>query len=78
MRYKEKYELPDDKAEADWIWSKAPIYEVVDRWLYKRSFGVPLLRCLLPNEAKTMMEETHRGIFTAHQDANTLARKLVI
>lgn len=32
----------------------------------------------VPNEAKTVMDEAHRGIYAAHQGANTLARKLVI
>lgn len=46
--------------------------------MYKKSFGWPLLRCLLPPDANQVIEEAHRGICAAHQGAHTLARKLVL
>ncbi|XP_019183571.1 PREDICTED: uncharacterized protein LOC109178405 [Ipomoea nil] len=78
VRYKQKLELPDKKEDDDRIRRWAPSYELVDGLLYKWSYGSPLLHCLSPEEAKTVMAAAHRGICAAHQGANTLARKLII
>ncbi|XP_019184747.1 PREDICTED: uncharacterized protein LOC109179701 [Ipomoea nil] len=73
-----KSELPDKKGDAGRIRRQASSYELVDGLLYKRSYGGPLLRCLSPKETKTVMAAAHRGIYAAHQGANTLAIKLII
>lgn len=46
--------------------------------LYKRSFGGPLLKCVLPEQAEEVMTEVHEGICSAHQGANTLSRKIIL
>ncbi|XP_019158447.1 PREDICTED: uncharacterized protein LOC109155173 [Ipomoea nil] len=78
QNYNEKGELPNNPIVAARVRRKAPSFDVIDRRLYKRSFGGPLLRCLLRPEAEMIMEEAHWGICAAHQGAHTLARKLVI
>ncbi|XP_019184818.1 PREDICTED: uncharacterized protein LOC109179780 [Ipomoea nil] len=78
IRYKQKAELPDNKEDADCIRRRAPSFELVDGLLYKRSDGRPLLCSLLPEEARTVMAATHRGICEAPQGDNTLAKKLIV
>ncbi|XP_019166519.1 PREDICTED: uncharacterized protein LOC109162254 [Ipomoea nil] len=77
-RYKEKGELPDDPVVAARVCHKAPSFEIIEGQLYKRSFGGPLLKCLLRTDAEKITDEAHRGICAAHQGAHTLARKLVV
>ncbi|XP_019150219.1 PREDICTED: uncharacterized protein LOC109147035 [Ipomoea nil] len=77
-RFIEKGELPEDPGVAARVRRKAPSFQIVDGQLYKRSFGGPLLRCLLRPEAEKIIDEAHRGICAAHQGAHTLARKLVV
>ncbi|XP_019150529.1 PREDICTED: uncharacterized protein LOC109147322 [Ipomoea nil] len=77
-RFKETGELPEDPGAAARVRRKAPSFEIIDGQLYKRSFGGPLLKCLLRTEAEKIMDEAHRGICAAHQGAHTLPRKLVV
>lgn len=70
--------LPEDQDRAAKLKRRAPSYEIVDSRLYKRSFGGPLLKCLLPNQAKEVMDEVHSGICSAHQGVNTLSRKILL
>ncbi|XP_019200121.1 PREDICTED: uncharacterized protein LOC109193759 [Ipomoea nil] len=77
-RFKETGELPEDPGVAARIRRKAPSFQIIGGQMYKRSFGGPLLKCLLQPEAERIMDEAHRGICAAHQGAHTLARKLVV
>ncbi|XP_019191514.1 PREDICTED: uncharacterized protein LOC109186061 [Ipomoea nil] len=77
-RFIEKGELPEDPGVAAKVRRKAPSFRIIDGLLYKKSFGGPLLKCLLRPEAEKIMDEAHRGICAAHQGAHTLARKLVV
>ncbi|XP_019173823.1 PREDICTED: uncharacterized protein LOC109169395 [Ipomoea nil] len=77
-RFKETGELPDDQGVTARIRRKAPSFQIIDGQMYKRSFGGPLLKCLLRPEAERIMDEAHRGICAAHQGAHTPARKLVV
>ncbi|XP_019172913.1 PREDICTED: uncharacterized protein LOC109168354 [Ipomoea nil] len=76
-RFKETGELPNDPGVAARVRRKAPSFQIINGQMYKRSFGGPLLKCLLRPEAEKIMDEAHRGICVAHQGAHTLARKLV-
>ncbi|XP_019161960.1 PREDICTED: uncharacterized protein LOC109158496 [Ipomoea nil] len=71
-------ELPEDPGVAARVRRKAPSFEIIDGQLYKRSFGGPLLKCLLRSEPEKIMDEAHRGICAAHQGTHTLTRKLVV
>ncbi|XP_019197688.1 PREDICTED: uncharacterized protein LOC109191483 [Ipomoea nil] len=77
-RYKETGKLPEDSGVAARVRRKAPSFEIIDEQIYKRSFGGPLLKCLLRPEAEKIMDEAHHRICAAHQGAHTLARKLVV
>ncbi|KAL8105088.1 hypothetical protein AgCh_029034 [Apium graveolens] len=48
----------------------------IDGILYKRSFVVPYLRCLRPDEARLALEEVHEGICGQHLGGRALAHKI--
>ncbi|GKU97770.1 hypothetical protein SLEP1_g10862 [Rubroshorea leprosula] len=56
---------------------KASRYTLVDGVLYKRSFSLPLLRCLNPYEAEYALREVHEGVCGSHVGARTLAHKVL-
>ncbi|GKV13510.1 hypothetical protein SLEP1_g24510 [Rubroshorea leprosula] len=49
--------VPEDRQEAMKLRKKASRYTLVDGALYKRSFSLPLLRCLNPYEAEYALRE---------------------
>ncbi|GKV14629.1 hypothetical protein SLEP1_g25472 [Rubroshorea leprosula] len=49
--------VPEDKQEAMKFRKKASRYTLIDEVLYKRSFSLPLLRCLSPYEAEYSLRE---------------------
>ncbi|GKV25870.1 hypothetical protein SLEP1_g35251 [Rubroshorea leprosula] len=55
--------IPKDRQEAMKLRKKASRYTLVDEVLYKRSFSLPLLRCLNPYEAEYALREVHEGPF---------------
>ncbi|GKV37551.1 hypothetical protein SLEP1_g45572 [Rubroshorea leprosula] len=56
---------------------KASRYTLVHGALYKRSFSLPLLRCLSPYEAEYALHEVHEGVCGSHISARTLAHKIL-
>ncbi|GKV07135.1 hypothetical protein SLEP1_g18937 [Rubroshorea leprosula] len=58
--------VPEDKQEAMRLRKKASWYTLVDGVLYKRSFSLPLLRCLNPYEAEYALQEVHEGVCGSH------------
>ncbi|GKV53008.1 hypothetical protein SLEP1_g59558, partial [Rubroshorea leprosula] len=69
--------IPEDKQEAMRLRKKASRYTLVDGILYKRSFSLPLLRCLNPYEAEYALREVHEGVCGSHVGARTLAHKVL-
>ncbi|GKV04476.1 hypothetical protein SLEP1_g16631 [Rubroshorea leprosula] len=63
--------------EAMKLRKKASRYTFVDGVLYKRSFSLPLLRCLNPYEAEYALREVHEGVCGSHVGARTLAHKVL-
>ena len=61
--------LPTDKMEARKIYVKALRYTLIEGVLYKKSFLIPYLKCLMPQEAETTLKEVHEGICGQHQGA---------
>ncbi|GKV48140.1 hypothetical protein SLEP1_g54971 [Rubroshorea leprosula] len=59
--------VPEDKQEAMKLRRKASRYSLVGGVLYKRSFSLPLLRCLSPYEAKYALCEVHEGVSGSHK-----------
>ncbi|GKV01681.1 hypothetical protein SLEP1_g14220 [Rubroshorea leprosula] len=69
--------VPEDRQEAMKLRKKASRYTLVDEVLYKRSFSLPLLRCLNPYEAEYALREVHEGVCGSHVGARTLAHKVL-
>ncbi|GKV34199.1 hypothetical protein SLEP1_g42596 [Rubroshorea leprosula] len=69
--------VPEDKQQAMRLRKKASQYTLVDGVLYKRSFSLPLLRCLNPYEAENAIREMHEGVCGSHVSARTLAHKVL-
>ncbi|GKV50077.1 hypothetical protein SLEP1_g56793 [Rubroshorea leprosula] len=69
--------VPEDRQEAMKLRRKASRYTLVDGVLYKRSFSLPLLRCLNPYEAEYALREVREGVCGSHVDARTLAYKVL-
>ncbi|GKV17197.1 hypothetical protein SLEP1_g27733 [Rubroshorea leprosula] len=69
--------VPEDKQEEMRLRKKASQYTLVDGVLYKRSFSLPLLRCLNPYEAEYALWEVHEGVCGSHIGARTLAHKVL-
>ncbi|GKV47270.1 hypothetical protein SLEP1_g54184 [Rubroshorea leprosula] len=69
--------LPEDRQEAMKLRRKASRYTLIDGVLYKRSFSLPLLRCLNPYEAEYALREVHEGVCGSHVGARTLAHKVL-
>ncbi|GKV48654.1 hypothetical protein SLEP1_g55455 [Rubroshorea leprosula] len=67
--------VPADKQEEMRLRKKASLYTLVNDVLYKRSFSLPLLRCLNPYEAEYAFREVHEGVCGSHTGARTLAHK---
>ncbi|GKV37361.1 hypothetical protein SLEP1_g45403 [Rubroshorea leprosula] len=69
--------VPEDRQEAMKLRRKASRYTLIDGVLYKRSFSLPLLRCLNPYEAEYALREVHEGVCGSHVGAQTLAHKVL-
>ncbi|GLU06784.1 hypothetical protein SLE2022_237810 [Rubroshorea leprosula] len=69
--------VPEDRQEAMKLRKKASRYTLVDGVLYKRSFSLPLPRCLNPYEAEYALREVHEGVCGSHVGARTLAHKVL-
>ncbi|GKV48858.1 hypothetical protein SLEP1_g55649 [Rubroshorea leprosula] len=67
--------VPGDKQEEMKLRRKASRYTLVGDILYKRSYSLPLLRCLTPYEAEYALREVHEGVCSNHVGARTLAHK---
>ncbi|XP_064966995.1 uncharacterized protein LOC135613912 [Musa acuminata AAA Group] len=77
LRFKHDEILPTDEASARCVCRAQAWYSEVNGRLYKRSFSHPLLRCLGPEEAQTVLAEVHEGICGEHIDGWTLAYKIL-
>ena len=69
--------LPDDRHETRRLKVRASRFLMLQGILYKRSFSLPYLRCLAPDEAKYVMREIHKGICGNHSGARALQKKIV-
>ncbi|GKV32500.1 hypothetical protein SLEP1_g41100 [Rubroshorea leprosula] len=69
--------LPEDKKEAMRLRKKASRYTLVEGVLYKRSFSLPLLRCLNPYEAEYALREVHEGIYGRYMKVSTGAMSVL-
>ncbi|XP_065012910.1 uncharacterized protein LOC135641476 [Musa acuminata AAA Group] len=77
LRFKRDGTLPPDEATARRLRRTYAWYSEMDGRLYKRSFTYPLLRCLEPDEARTVLAEVHEGVCGEHIGGRTLAHKIL-
>ncbi|XP_065023217.1 uncharacterized protein LOC135649048 [Musa acuminata AAA Group] len=66
LRFKRDGTLPPDEATARRLCRTHSWYSEVGGRLYKRSFTYPLLWCLEPDEARTVLAEVHEGVYGEH------------
>ncbi|XP_071709259.1 uncharacterized protein [Rutidosis leptorrhynchoides] len=72
INYHKDGTLPTDSVLARKIRMKAPMYVIRDNVLYKKSFLSPLLRCVGPQEAETVIREVHEGTCEMHSGFRTV------
>ncbi|XP_064971643.1 uncharacterized protein LOC135616384 [Musa acuminata AAA Group] len=77
LRFKRDGTLPHDEVAARRLRRTHAWYTEVSGRLYRRSFTYPLLRCLEPNEAQTILAEIHEGVCGEHIGGRTLAHKIL-
>uniref|UniRef100_A0A804J640 Uncharacterized protein n=1 Tax=Musa acuminata subsp. malaccensis TaxID=214687 RepID=A0A804J640_MUSAM len=77
LRFKRDGTLPPDEGAARRLRRMHAWYTEESGHLYKRSFTYPLLRCLEPGEARTVLAETHDGVCGGHISGRTLAHKIL-
>ncbi|XP_021853697.2 uncharacterized protein [Spinacia oleracea] len=71
--YKATAILPENPEEAKKIKKDGPWYIIYMGRLYKRSFSLPLLRCLSAYESEKLIEEIHEGSCGNHVGGKTLS-----
>ncbi|XP_064955645.1 uncharacterized protein LOC103986523 [Musa acuminata AAA Group] len=77
LSFKRDGTLPLDEVAARRLRRTHAWYTEESSRLYRRSFTYPLLRCLEPDEAQTVLAETHEGICGEHISGRTLAHKIL-
>lgn len=68
---------PSDPRKAEIVRRRTSSYSVINRVLYKRSFTVPLLKCIEGEQADYVLAEIHEGICGQHLGGRSLARKVL-
>ena len=61
IAYLRRDELQEEKTEAHILQLKVARYVLYDEKLYRKGYLMPLLKCILPMEAKNIMWEIHEG-----------------
>ncbi|XP_065049163.1 uncharacterized protein LOC135679386 [Musa acuminata AAA Group] len=77
LRFKWDGTLPHDEVAARRLRRTHAWYTEESGRLYRRSFTYPLLRCLEPDEAQTVLAEIHEGVCGEHSGGRTLAHKIL-
>ncbi|XP_071715219.1 uncharacterized protein [Rutidosis leptorrhynchoides] len=77
LRYLHDGGLPIDKAEARRIRVTAPMYEVINGALHRKSYNGPLLRCLTNDESLNVVKEMHEGVCSQHSGFRTVASRIM-
>ncbi|XP_058084614.1 uncharacterized protein LOC131232410 [Magnolia sinica] len=78
VRYLNKGELPEDRAEARRLKIRASRYTILNRTLYKKGYYTPLLRCLNPSKADYVLRKIYEGICENYSGGQSLAHKFGI
>ena len=73
---KDNYALTDPILKRQ-LEKRAARYTILNDTLYKKSFTLPLLRCLTHSEATYVLKEIHEGICDNHLGGRALALKVL-
>ena len=77
LHYLQDDTLPTDRDEAKKLRRLAPQYLVYEEKLYKKSFTLPLLRCIRPSKADYALREMHKWIYGNHLGGKAVAHKIL-
>ncbi|CAL8168858.1 unnamed protein product [Prunus armeniaca] len=77
IQFLQNQTLPTNPAEARRVRYSSARYLIINGDLYKRSFSLPYLRCLTPEEGNYVLREIHEGICNNHSGAQSLAHKTI-
>lgn len=77
VRYLKEGWLPEDKTEARKIQIRVACFVIIDDVLYRRGYSLPYLRCASSEEADYVLHEIHERICGNHDEARSLARKVL-
>jgi ribonuclease HI len=69
--------LPSEKKSAMRLKMKAGRFTILNGFLYRRRFTLPLLKCISTEERNYVLREIHEGICGSHSGARVLAHKAV-
>ncbi|XP_062089371.1 uncharacterized protein LOC133795918 [Humulus lupulus] len=75
IQYLKERTEPDIMDQSRSLKAKVARYTLINEQFYRMSFNCPCLRCLNPNEAKSLIEEIHEGICGNHSGGWSLAHK---
>jgi ribonuclease HI len=67
--------LPSDQTEAQRIARRAKAFFLIDGELYKRGAASILMRCILGDQGRELLQEIYAGAFGHHTGPRTLVRK---
>ncbi|CAB4269367.1 unnamed protein product [Prunus armeniaca] len=68
---------PANPVEARKLRMKAARYALIENVIFKKSFSVPYLRCLIPSEVEWTLKELHEGTCGNHSGGRSLAHKAI-
>nr|XP_017227761.1 PREDICTED: uncharacterized protein LOC108203368 [Daucus carota subsp. sativus] len=68
--------LPTNADDARKLQVRALKYVLIEGILYRKSFVIPYLRCLRPDEAREALREVHEGVCGQHLGGRALAHKI--
>ncbi|XP_077228325.1 uncharacterized protein LOC143861268 [Tasmannia lanceolata] len=71
-------QLPKEKKKARQVIQRSARFSLDGENLYKRSYTLPYLKCLRPNDVVYMLQETHEGICGEHLGGKALAIKVLL
>ncbi|XP_073120777.1 uncharacterized protein [Henckelia pumila] len=77
-KYLTKKELPSDNKRAKEVKRRDMRFVMVDQILFKISFSQPLLKCLGPDKASSVLREIHEGCCESHLGSIALASKALL
>lgn len=77
IKYIEIEALLEDKVQARCLQLGAARYVIIEGQLYKRSFSLPLLKYITPEQGMTVLKDIHKGVCENHIMGQSLVYKMI-